>query len=127
MLVAGMQASRLEGLEDVKDMFAMNTVTAFDETSHLGEFFEWLRDSEQLAILETDEYGVKSKFVTVKAFHERYVYWVKEHGNKQDKNEGLNYKEFNALLRTNYGWESVNVAGLRWAGRVLKDAVNWSP
>lgn len=129
MLVRGLLASMNEGLEDVKDEFAAFTLSAFDETTHLGEFMEWLRDGNQLEILDEVaqlEYGVKSKYVTVRAMHDRYKYWVEAHGNKQDKNDGLNYKEFNAQLRENYGWESQNIAGLRWTGKILKEYLSVS-
>lgn len=129
MLVRGCLLAMNEGLEDVKDEFAAFTLSAFDETTHLGEFMEWLRDGNQLEILDEEQtaaYGAKSKFVTVKAMHERYRYWIEVHGNKQDKNDGLNYKEFNAQLRENYGWETVPSGGLRWSGRVLKEFVHSS-
>lgn len=124
LLVQGCVESMNEGLEDVKDMFASFTVKSFDETTHLGEFFEWLRDSEQLEEMSEEQqavYGAKSSFVKVKAMHERYKTWVETHGNKQDKTDVLNYREFNAQLRDNYGWASENVAGLRWTGKRLKD------
>jgi hypothetical protein len=111
----------------VKDEFGAYTVKSFDETTHLGEFFEWLSDSGQLKVLDEVEqsaYGVKSTYVSVKAMHERYVLWVSGHGNKQDKHDALNYKEFNAQLRGNYGWVSENTNGrLRWVGRVLTEFV----
>lgn len=130
MLVKGCIAAMNEGLEDVKDEFAAFTVEAFDQTTHLGEFMEWLQDSEQLQTLGAEElavYGIKSKFVTVKAMHERYRAWVETHGNKQDKNDSLNYKEFNAQMKENYGWTTASINGAnRWEGRVLKDLV-WKP
>lgn len=125
-LVRGYLQSVAEGVADVQDAFATLTATAFDETTHLGDFFTWLRDSEQLAILDTvdmEAYGIKSKYVTLKTMHERYVYWIKEHGNKQDKNDGLSYTEFNDQLKTNYGWISVKSGAWRWEGRLLKDYV----
>lgn len=126
LLVRGCLEAMNDGLEDVKDEFAAFTVEAFDETTHLGEFMEWLRDGNQLEILDAEQtavHGAKNKFVTVKLMHERYRYWIEVHGNKQDKNDGLNYKEFNAQLRENYGWESVPSGGLRWSGKVLKEYV----
>lgn len=127
-LVRGFMESMAEGIEDVKDRFAMLTAAAFDDTTHLGEFFEWLRDDDQLVVLDEMQTKTSSKatFVTMKAMHERYMLWVKGHGNKQDKNDGLNYREFNEQLRQNYGWEVVNSSGRRWDGRILHDlAVSW--
>jgi phage/plasmid-associated DNA primase len=128
LLVQGCVAALREGLEDVKDEFGAYTVKSFDETTHLGEFFEWLSDSGQLKVLDEVEqsvYGVKSTYVTVKAMHERYMLWVSGHGNKQDKHDALNYKEFNAQLRSNYGWvsESTN-SRLRWVGKALTEFVS---
>lgn len=125
-LVRGYLQSTTEGVTDVQDAFATLTATAFDETSHLGDFFVWLRDSDQLAILDPvdmEAYGIKSKYVALKTMHERYVYWVKEHGNKQDKNDGLSYTEFNDQLKTNYGWSAVKSGVWRWEGRLLRDYV----
>lgn len=128
MLVQGCVDAMRDGLEDVKDEFAALTVKSFDQTTHLGEFMEWLGDGGQLRVLdavELEEYGAKSKSVLVKAMHERYIYWIQAHGNKQDKNDGLNYKEFNAHLRENYGWESQNInGGLRWVGKRLTEFVH---
>lgn len=124
-LVDGCIRAMAEGLEDVKDEFAAFTTTSFDETTHLGEFFEWLHDSGQLEVLDAEQqsvHGVKTTYVKVKGMHERYKTWVEIHGNKQDKSDVLNYKEFNAQLRDNYGWVSENVnGGLRWIGMRLKD------
>jgi hypothetical protein len=132
MLVRGCLEAMNTGLEDVKDEFAAFTIQSFDETTHLGEFMEWLRDSDQLQILDAEEmsvYGIKSKYVAVKAMHERYRQWVEVHGNKQDKNDSLNYTEFNAQLKENYGWTTspINSAN-RWVGKILKDTVpSWKP
>lgn len=127
MLVRGCVEAMNEGLEDVKDEFAALTVKSFDQTTHLGEFMEWLSDSDQLQVLDAvalEEYGAKTSSVKAKTFHERYMYWVQAHGNKQDKGDALNYREFNAQLRENYGWVGQNLnGGVRWIGKRLTDYV----
>lgn len=119
-LVKGYLDSLAEGIKDVQDRFASLTGDAFEATTHMGEFFTWLEDSGQLHDAGD---GAKSSFVTMKAFHLRYAYWVKEHGNVQDKKDGLNYREFNEQLRSVYGWKDVNSAGRRWVGKVLNEMV----
>lgn len=128
MLVRGLLESMNEGLEDVKDEFAAFTMSAFDETTHLGEFMEWMRDGNQLEILDAEQTAQcsKNKFVTLRAMHDRYKYWTEAHGNKQDKQDALNYKEFNAQLRENYGWVHVPSGGLRWEGKLMKEHLSVS-
>lgn len=121
-LVRGFLESLEEGIADVQKEFAQLSSDAYDDTTHLGEFFSWLDESDQLIVYTQEqqaEYGIKSKYVTLKAMHERYMFWVKEHGNKQDKNDGLNYREFNNSLRER-GWESIQMTGHRWEGRGLR-------
>lgn len=121
-LVQGYLDSLAEGIKDVQKEFAELTGDAYDDTTHLGEFFSWLDESDQLVEYTEEqraEYGVKSKYVLLKAMHERYIWWVKEHGNKQDKNDGLNYREFNDALRER-GWVSIKMTGARWEGKGLR-------
>lgn len=120
-LVQGYLDSRSEGLEDVRAAFADLSQEGFDETSHLGEFFEWLQGSDQLA---HDPEGVESRSVLARVMHERYQYWIKAHGNKQDKGDVLNYREFNSQLKDNMGWKAVKSAGYRWTGWYLRDAAS---
>lgn len=122
-LVRGYLESLEEGIKDVQQAFAQLTTDAFDDTTHLGEFFAWLRDGEHLREAGEGEDFPKSHCATLKAMHERYQYWVKQHGNTQDKKDGLNYREFNEQLRSNYGWVSIKTNGARWEGRMLKDLV----
>lgn len=125
-LVRGYTEASADGVADIKEAFAALSEKAFAETSHLGEFFEWLTDSEQLhEVPEADReaWGVKSSYVRMKTMHERYQYWTKAHGNIQDKKDVLNYREFNAQLRNTMGWKVIKNAGVQWEGWVLQDAL----
>lgn len=124
-LLQGFTESCQAGIDDVLEEFAMYSKGAFEDVSHLGEFFEWLTDTAQLKVWSPEElaitHGVKSKFVTLKMFHERYMWWIKEHGNKQDGNDKLNFKEFNQALRDMYGWTSIKSGSERWEARSITD------
>lgn len=125
-LVRGYQEASADGVDDIKEAFAALSEKAFADTSHLGEFFEWLTDSEQLhEVPEADREtrGVKSTYVRTKAMHERYQYWAKAHGNVQDKRDVLNYREFNAQLKNTLGWKVIKNAGVQWDGWVLQGAL----
>lgn len=125
-LVRGYLEASADGVADVKEAFAALSEKAFNEVSHLGEFFEWLDGSDQLELVAEDDRvrGIKSRYMGVKEFHERYQYWCKAHGNIQDKKDVLNYREFNSQLRDTRGWVSIKNAGLRWEGYLLSSALS---
>ena len=120
-LVKGYADSIIEGLGDVMVAQGLATMTAFDNLTHLGAFFRWLTDTEQLIHVSEEEqksYGVKSTYVTLKDMFDRYSYWVKEYGGKRDASEKLDYESFNEQLGNN-GWEKVKSGSHRWAGKRL--------
>lgn len=122
MLVAGWQATVRDGLDDVVSTFALESEQGFAATTHLGEFFEWLESSSQLGEINAEDWemhGVKGKAVLMAAMHERYAYWVKQHGNVQDGKDKLNFREFNKQLKDTYGWVPVKSNGARWERKTL--------
>lgn len=125
-LVQGYAQVAAEGIEDVLNEYALFTETAFEETSHMGEFFEWLIDNELLSTMGAEEmavYGAKSKYVTLKSFHDMYSYWVTAHGSKTTQSAKLDYSAFNKQLKDMYGWTVIHVSTKRWEGRVLKQSI----
>lgn len=125
-LVRGYLEASADGVADVKEAFAALSEKAFNEVSHLGEFFEWLDGTDQLELVAEEDRirGIKSRYMGVKEFHERYQYWCKAHGNIQDKKDVLNYREFNSQLRDTRGWVSIKNAGMRWEGYLLSSALS---
>lgn len=127
-LVRGYLEASADGVADIKEAFAALSEKAFNEVSHLGEFFEWLDGTDQLQFVpdtpEGRSWGIKSRYMGVKEFHERYQYWCKAHGNIQDKKDILNYREFNSQLRDTRGWVSIKNAGMRWEGYLLSSALS---
>src|SRR6185436_12097819 len=120
-LVRGYEESVREGLGDVIVAQGIATMEAFDNLTHLGSFFRWLTDTDQLTLVPEDEqgaYGVKSTFVTLKDTYDRYSFWVREYGAKRDTAAKFDYETFNEQLRNN-GWERVKSGAWRWKNRRL--------
>lgn len=93
--------------------YAGYTLDSFAQLDHVGEFLEWLTDREILVTVEPS--APASHCARANEMHEWYVSWVQKHGNKQDKSESLNMKEFGQVLRER-GWVSKTSGGVRWLG-----------
>lgn len=100
----------------IPQRFALDTFGAFGDLNHVDEFLLWMREEERLK--DGVHEVAASSMVKASVFHSWYRYWVKQHGDKADKNEELSLKDFNAALRER-GWESKISAGTRWAGKVV--------
>lgn len=125
-LVRGYEEVVNEGLGDVLVAQGLATMEAFENLTHLGAFFRWLTDTDQLITVPDEDraaYGVKSTYVTLKEMYDRYSYWVKEYGGKRDQSEKLDYEQFNEQLRNN-GWVAKKSGQHRWEGRRLISLVN---
>jgi P4 family phage/plasmid primase-like protien len=114
-------------MKEVIDAFSMDTAEAFEGLTHVGEFLEWLHDTEQLTEVSLEEqatYGVKSSYVTQSAMFNRYQYWVKELGDKKIRADALSLRDFNAQLTSSYGYEKVKSGEWRWIGRRLSSLLS---
>lgn len=100
--------------------YATATLESFGQLDHVDEFIEWLKDREILQIVDMTETPV-SHCAKANELHEWYGLWVKKHGDRQDKNEALNMKDFGAALRER-GWASKLSGGTRWLGVKLSQS-----
>lgn len=114
-LITGYEEAARDGLADVIVAQGLTTMNAFDNLTHLGSFFRWLTDTDQLTAVDTNAYGVKSTYVPLKSMYDRYALWVKDYGAQRDRAEKLNYDDFNAQLRSS-GWRSTKSGVHRWEG-----------
>lgn len=122
-LVRGAQSPMVrDGLrwDLIPKKFAIATVDAFGEMSHVDEFLLWMREENHLLDDKLDLPA--SQWAKASDLHVLYKKWVKEHGDKNDKQEELSLKDFNASLRER-GWESKPSAGTRWVGKVMAPSV----
>lgn len=94
--------------------YAQDVLESFGQLDHVDEFLEWLKERETLSVGDKAEVTA-SHCAKATDLHEWYGYWIAKHGNKQDKGELLNLKEFNSALRDR-GWESKTSNGVRWLG-----------
>lgn len=126
-LVRGYVESVEETLADVIVAQGLTTMGAFESLTHLGSFFRWLTDTDQLlAVSDEDQgtYGIKSTYVTLKDMYDRYAFWVKEYGAQRDRHEKLDYESFNEQLKNN-GWERTKSGSWRWVGKQLIPLASW--
>jgi P4 family phage/plasmid primase-like protien len=116
-IVAG---ARCEALRDgvkwtlLPTRYAEAKLASFERLDHVSEFIEWLRDREALESVNMAETAV-SHCAKANELHEWYGTWLKKHGDKQDKAEALNLRDFGQALRDR-GWVSKTSAGVRWVG-----------
>lgn len=94
--------------------YAQSTLSSFSQLDHVDEFIEWISDRGVLVTTDMSSTPI-SHCAQASEVHEWYGRWVEKHGNKQDKSEKLNLKEFGAALRDR-GWTSKPSAGVRWLG-----------
>lgn len=94
--------------------YATATLESFGQLDHVDEFIEWLKDREILSIVDMTETPV-SHCARANELHEWYTLWIKKHGDRQDKAESLNMKDFGLALRER-GWASKLSGGTRWLG-----------
>jgi hypothetical protein len=97
--------------------YAEATLRSFGQLDHVNEFIEWLRDRDVLQVVDMSQMPV-SHCTKATELHEWYALWVKKHGDKQDRAEALNLRDFCAALRDR-GWVSRQSAGTRWVGTRL--------
>ncbi len=96
------------------EKFVAATMDSFSELDHVGEFIRWAVETGRLEVVDT---------ITVPALtcakamdlHEVYVHWVKQHGDRSDREGQLSMRDFGQALRTR-GWESRMANGTRWLG-----------
>lgn len=121
-MIRGLEDAETEGMSDVITSQGLATMTAYESLTHIGSFFQWLGDTDQIERVGLDEqkvYGVKSTYATLEAMYSRYSYWVKEFGDRKDNHEKYSYAEFNQQL-INQGWERKKSGKWRWVGYRLK-------
>jgi len=99
----------------VPQRFALETMESFGEMNHVDEWLLWMREEGRLV---DDAAGAHSGMARVTILHEWYGIWIKKHGDKNDKQEALSLKDFNAAL-VERGWEKKTSAGMRWVGKRL--------
>lgn len=98
--------------------YAEATLSSFGQLDHVDEFLEWIKERGTLQVVAITT--PVSHCAKASDLHAWYTYWVKKHGNKQDKAEQLNLKEFAGALRER-GWQSKISAGTRWLGVQLTE------
>lgn len=104
--------------------YAEATMDSFGQLDHVDEFLEWLKDREILQLVDMNETPV-SHCAKANEMHEWYVTWIQKHGDKQDKAELLNLKDFGSSLRER-GWTSKVSGGTRWLGvKILTSPSLW--
>lgn len=115
-LVAGCVAAHRDGLEDIPEEFALDTMESFDQLNHLGEFLAWLTDE---GLLKEDDPTTTPLTQCWRAadLHGRYDSWLTFHGSQRDRREKLSLREFNDALKAQ-GWQTRRSNGTRWAGRI---------
>jgi putative DNA primase/helicase len=102
------------------EKYAVSTMESFGQLDHVDEFVSWLKDRDILKVVNMTETAV-SHCARANELHEWYTLWIKKHGDKQDKAEALNMKDFGAALRER-GWVSKLSAGTRWVGVQLSQS-----
>jgi P4 family phage/plasmid primase-like protien len=94
--------------------YAEAKLASFERLDHISEFVEWLRDREALETVNMTETPL-SHCARAGELHDWYNHWLKKHGDKQDKAEALNLRDFGQALRDR-GWVSKTSGGVRWVG-----------
>ena len=108
----------------IPQKFAVATVDAIGEMSHIDEWLQWMREEGHLQDDRSDI--AVSAMAKASDLHKHYSAWVKAHGDKADKQEELSLKDLNIALRER-GWESKPSAGVRWVGKFLPSStVMWN-
>ncbi len=103
------------------------TMEAFESLTHLGSFFRWLTDTDQMRVVSDEDqgaYGIKSTYVTLKDMYDRYAFWVKEYGAKRDQHEKLDYGWSDDQPK-NKGWARIKTGSWRWVGKQLISLASW--
>lgn len=121
-LIWGCLEARRTGLDDALKTFASDTAEAFEDLTHVGVFLQWLHETDQLSSISEDElesYGIKSSFVRCDEIFDRYLWWVKQRGDKKDSQSRLSYADFNRELRENHGFEKIKSGVWRWNAQRL--------
>jgi putative DNA primase/helicase len=110
--------------DNIPQRFASDTMECFDELDHIGEFLDWMKDHGHL--VEVDSPSVVPRVHCAKAsnLHAWYMMWIKRHGDKIDKADALNMRDFGTQLRSR-GWTSAMAAGTRWVGWKLVSEITW--
>lgn len=107
----------------IPQRFAVETMEAFDELDHIGEFLRWLVDHGHVEVVNAADVPA-SHCVKAGELHSWYTHWVKKYGNKLDQQERLSMRDLGAQLRQR-GWESRMASGTRWLGWKLVSDVPW--
>lgn len=94
--------------------YAEATLESFGQLDHVDEFVEWLRDRDIIQVVDMSETPV-SHCAKATELHEWYTVWIKKHGDKKDRAESLNLKDFGHALRER-GWTAKPSGGTRWLG-----------
>lgn len=110
------------GLVDRSDAFANALAEAFDEVDHVGEFLRWMEEQGHLSKPSDD--AAASSLAKASDLHGWYVFWVKRHGDRSDRESLMNMRAFGRSLRGR-GWESTNANGTRWMNYRLGAEAPW--
>lgn len=105
------------------EKFVAATMDSFSELDHVGEFIRWAVEVGRLEVVDAVTVPA-SHCVKAAELHEVYVAWVKQHGDRSDKDGQLSMRDFGSALRTR-GWEARIASGTRWLGWKLSGAVPW--
>ncbi len=118
----------IAGARDTLDLanrsqdFTRALAEAFDEVDHVGQFLQWLAEQGHLTKVEPETPA--SHCVKATDLHAWYVFWVKRHGDRADRDAQMNLRAFGRSLRGR-GWESSMANGTRWLGHQLVGVATW--
>lgn len=118
-MVAGAQDEM--DLLDWSPRLAEALAEAFDDVDHIGAFLDWAQAEGH--VIKADTELPTSHCAKAYDLHALYVYWVKKHGDRGDRESQMNTVSFGRSLRGR-GWESAKSAGVRWIGWTLQ-SVPW--
>lgn len=117
-MIEGYKQSAVEGMDDVKELFARDTQDALNDVSHVDEALDAMVEGEYLRKATDDETNTTADYqwITKKEVFTAYTEWVKAQPDRETRESALGRKNFNRELEQRPDWSTVSSAGLRWKG-----------
>jgi P4 family phage/plasmid primase-like protien len=115
-MVAGSRDPITEDVENIPARYVLATMNAYGAMDHVDDFLTWMKAEDYLT--ECSLTAPVSSCAKKSDLHKWYVAWVKQYGDKADKQDSMGLKEFNTKLEER-GWKDGRSAGYRWLGHVL--------
>lgn len=120
-LVAGARDTIMANVDHIPQKYILATMNATGALSNVEEFLLWMYEEGYLVDVDLATTPL-SHCVKASALHERYVEWIKVHGDAQAKKEQLDLSDFGRQLRDK-GWVGKPSAGIRWVGKKMVSSV----